>query len=235
MSRSRRSKTPFELRAPWGSPCFGAVPRPAFIDRSSALLMHRLLSLFALAMLLVAGCSSETKERAAHSPSGGQPGSSSGPAPGTVQEVPPSPVPDLTLTTLDSTAIDLRTQTGRVLLVNFWATWCAPCREEIPDLKALHKEFRDEGLRVIGVALDRKGRAVVAPFAEKMDITYPVAVDRDGAAEAAFGPLAGLPTTFLVAPDGQITHRVLGLFPVDEMRPVLKQLLTGRDTTAGRT
>jgi thiol-disulfide isomerase/thioredoxin len=198
--------------------------------------MRHLLSIFSLVVLLLAGCGNEAKERASKSPSETQPGaSSSAPTPGTVQEVPPSPVPDLTLTTLDSTALDLRAQTGRVLLVNFWATWCAPCREEIPDLKALQKEFRDEGLRIIGVALDRKGRAVVAPFAEKLDITYPVAVDRDGAAEAAFGPLAGLPTTVLVAPDGQITHRVVGLFPVEEMRPVLEQLLASRDAAAGRT
>jgi len=198
--------------------------------------MRHLLSIFSLVVLLLAGCGNEAKERASKSPSETQPGaSSSAPTPGTVQEVPPSPVPDLTLTTLDSTALDLRAQTGRVLLVNFWATWCAPCREEIPDLKALQKEFRDEGLRIIGVALDRKGRAVVAPFAEKLDITYPVAVDRDGAAEVAFGPLAGLPTTVLVAPDGQITHRVVGLFPVEEMRPVLEQLLAGRDAAAGRT
>ena len=198
--------------------------------------MRHLLSIFSLVVLLLAGCGNEAKERASKSPSETQPGaSSSAPTPGTVQEVPPSPVPDLTLTTLDSTALDLRAQTGRVLLVNFWATWCAPCREEIPDLKALQKEFRDEGLRIIGVALDRKGRAVVAPFAEKLDITYPVAVDRDGVAEAAFGPLAGLPTTVLVAPDGQITHRVVGLFPVEEMRPVLEQLLASRDAAAGRT
>ena len=133
--------------------------------------MRHLLSIFSLVVLLLAGCGNEAKERASKSPSETQPGaSSSAPTPGTVQEVPPSPVPDLTLTTLDSTALDLRAQTGRVLLVNFWATWCAPCREEIPDLKALQKEFRDEGLRIIGVALDRKGRAVVAPFAEKLDI-----------------------------------------------------------------
>jgi len=208
----------------------------AFFDGSTAPLMRRLLSILSVAVLLLAGCSSETEQRAADSSSGTQPApSSSAPAPGAVQEVPPAPVPDLTLTTLDSTAIDLRAQTGRVLLLNFWATWCAPCREEIPDLKALQKEFRDEGLRVIGVALDRKGRTVVAPFAEKLDITYPVAIDRDGAAEAAFGPLAGLPTTVLVAPDGQITHRVLGLFPVEEMQPVLERLLTGRDADAGQT
>ncbi|PSQ86256.1 MAG: TlpA family protein disulfide reductase [Bacteroidetes bacterium QS_3_64_15] len=150
---------------------------------------------------------------------------SSGPLPGKVRDVEPEPVPDLTLETLDGASIDLAKQDGRVLLVNFWATWCAPCREEIPDLKALHSDLKEDGLTVIGVALDRKGREVVDPFVDQHEINYPIVVDAEGTAEAEFGPIPGLPTTILVTPDGQITKRVVGIFPTDEMRPTLQDML----------
>ena len=150
---------------------------------------------------------------------------SSGPLPGKVRDVEPEPVPDLTLETLDGASIDLAKQDGRVLLVNFWATWCAPCREEIPDLKALHSDLEEDGLTVIGVALDRKGREVVDPFVDQHEINYPIVVDAEGTAEAEFGPIPGLPTTILVTPDGQITKRVVGIFPTDEMRPTLQDML----------
>ena len=150
---------------------------------------------------------------------------SSGPLPGKVRDVEPEPVPDLTLETLDGASIDLAKQDGRVLLVNFWATWCAPCREEIPDLKALHSDLEEDGLTVIGVALDRKGREVVDPFVDQHEINYPIVVDAEGTAEAEFGPIPGLPTTILVTPDGQITKRVVGIFPTDEMRPILQDML----------
>ena len=150
---------------------------------------------------------------------------SSGPLPGKVRDVEPEPVPDLKLETLDGASIDLAKQDGRVLLVNFWATWCAPCREEIPDLKTLHSDLKEDGLTVIGVALDRKGREVVAPFVDKHAVNYPIVVDAEGTAEAELGPIPGLPTTILVTPDGQITKRVVGIFPTDEMRPTLQDML----------
>ena len=148
-----------------------------------------------------------------------------GPSPGKVRDVGPEPVPTLTLETLDGASIDLEARDGELLLVNFWATWCAPCREEIPDLKSLHTDF--ENLTVIGVALDRKGREVVKPFAQKLEINYPIVIDKSGAAEAEFGPIPGLPTTVLVTPDGQVTKRVVGIFPTEEMRPTLKKMLSG--------
>jgi peroxiredoxin len=150
-----------------------------------------------------------------------------------VRDVEAKPVPDLTLETLDGEAINLRDQKGRVLLVNFWATWCAPCRKEIPDLKALHSDLKPQGLTVIGVALDRKGREVVAPFVDEHTINYPIVVDTEGAAEAEFGPIPGLPTTILVSPNGKIAKRVVGIFPTDEMKPTLREMLDTGGTASG--
>lgn len=181
-----------------------------------------------LALLLVA-CGGEDQNQTASSSS-----TSSGPIPGKVQDVGPKPVPDLTLKTMDGQSIDLSEQKGRVLLVNFWATWCAPCREEIPDLKALHSDLKSEGLTVIGVALDRKGREVVAPFAQKLEINYPIVIDNEGKAEGAFGPIPGLPTTIIVTPEGQITKRVVGIFPTDKMKPTLQKMLDA-DGSASET
>lgn len=207
--------------------------------------MRRRLPLLLLSLLLVlAACGGEASQdppaaasqsAASQSASSQSAPSQSGPLPGKVRDVGPTPVPDLTLTTLDGASIDLQAQEGRLLLVNFWATWCAPCREEIPDLKALHADLHEEGLRVIGIALDREGREVVAPFVDKLDIPYPIVIDSDGAAESAFGPLPGLPTTLLVTPDGQVTKRVLGIFPAEEMRSTLEQMLNSDGASSGTT
>ena len=179
------------------------------------------LSALGLVFLLVA-CGGGNDQQSSEASSSS---ASSGPLPGKVRDVEPEPVPDLTLETLDGASIDLAKQDGRLLLVNFWATWCAPCREEIPDLKALHSDLEEDGLTVIGVALDRKGREVVDPFVDQHEINYPIVVDAEGTAEAEFGPIPGLPTTILVTPDGQITKRVVGIFPTDEMRPILQDML----------
>ncbi len=182
-------------------------------------------------VLLVACGGEESTDTTASSSASAE----SGPLPGKVRDVEARPVPDLTLETMAGASIDLANQEGRVLLVNFWATWCAPCREEIPDLNALQAELESEGLRVIGVALDRQGREKVEPFAEKLSIEYPVVIDAEGTAESEFGPIPGLPTTIVVGPDGQITKRVVGIFPVDDMKPTIKEMLDVSSTASDAT
>lgn len=187
--------------------------------------MQRILSaLWILGLVvLLAACGGDDTAQSEDS-STASPSSTTGPLPGKVRDVGPEPVPELTLETLDGTSIDLAAQEGKLLLINFWATWCAPCREEIPDLKALHTDL--ENLTVIGIALDRKGREVVEPFARKLEINYPIVIDEAGTAEAAFGPIPGLPTTILVSPEGQITKRVVGIFPAEDMKPTLQEMLS---------
>jgi peroxiredoxin len=145
----------------------------------------------------------------------------------------PVPAPDLAMETLDGQKINLAEQEGKVVLVNFWATWCAPCRREIPDLAALYSELKSEGLVIVGVATDEEGRSVVEPFAEKHGINYPVVLDTSRTVQSNFDSMYGLPTTYVVNPDGQIVRRVVGIFPVDEMKPTLQEMLAesgGSDT-----
>ncbi len=132
--------------------------------------------------------------------------------------------PDFVLPTLAGDSLRLSELRGRIVVVNFWATWCAPCLEEIPELIALHDELNPHGLTVVGVAIDEEGEVLVRPFAERLGITYPVLLD-DGAVAEAFGGVWALPTTYVIDPESQIMQRVIGLFPVKEMHPEFRKML----------
>ncbi len=137
----------------------------------------------------------------------------------------PEPAPDVNMTTLDGDTINLAEQKGKVVLVNFWATWCAPCRKEIPDFIDLYSDLKSEGLLIIGVSTDKEGRSVVAPFVEDESINYPIVTDTSKTIQSQFDSMYGLPTTYVVNPEGQIVRRVLGIFPTEELTPKLKDML----------
>ncbi|MDX1545958.1 MAG: TlpA disulfide reductase family protein [Rhodothermales bacterium] len=153
-------------------------------------------------------------------------------APATPQEAAPAaptaaadlgPAPAFTLPTLGGDSLSLRDYRGEVVLLNFWATWCTPCIAEMPDLTALHEELEPHGLTVVGISVNEEA-ALIQPFAERLNVTYPLALD-DGSVAEAYGGVWALPTTYLIDADGQIVQRVIGLFPVEEMRPQLRTML----------
>lgn len=183
----------------------------------------RRLSLLLLCIGLIAGvtgCGSEDENSAADAPKTNTEAKA-----GKTYKTNPVPAPNLDLKTLNGQTINLAEQSGKVLLVNFWATWCAPCRKEIPDLIDLHDEYKSDGLRVIGVATDQEGREAVKPFVDKHKINYPIVLDTSKTVQGEFDQMYGLPTTYVVNPDGKIVRRVLGVFPVEEMRPTLTEML----------
>ena len=137
----------------------------------------------------------------------------------------PIPAPDFKVATLEGNEFTLADQRGKVVLVNFWATWCGPCVIEIPDLQRLYNEYGDEGLTVLGVSVEDGDVDLVRDFVAMYEMTYPVAISMDLTEQ--FGGVYGLPTTFVIDKEGQIVERVIGLFPTEKMTPRLEELLKG--------
>lgn len=113
---------------------------------------------------------------------------------------------------------------GKVVLVNFWATWCPPCRKEIPSLMKLQDKYRDKGLVVLGVSMDEGGRTMVGNFLEKQGVKYPVIIG-DGSLAKGFGGVIGVPASFLVDRKGELVRRYDGFATEEELRQELEKLL----------
>ncbi len=111
--------------------------------------------------------------------------------------------PGWELKDLEGKTVKLADLKGKVVLLNFWATWCPPCRQEILDLVALQNQYRDKGLVVIGVSLDEKGPAPVKAFVNRMKINYPVVMG-DEKTVAAYGGIEAIPTTFYIDRAGNV-------------------------------
>jgi thiol-disulfide isomerase/thioredoxin len=115
---------------------------------------------------------------------------------------------------------------GNVLLVNFWATWCAPCREEIPEFIEAQDKFREQGLVLVGIAIDQKER--VEMFNKEFGINYPILVgdiDAFSLAEAMGNPQGALPYTVIINRDGEIVDSHLGRIHIEKVEKILKPLL----------
>jgi thiol-disulfide isomerase/thioredoxin len=144
-----------------------------------------------------------------------------------------SSVPDFTLKNLDGRDASLGQYKGKVVLVNFWATWCGPCRIEIPWLMDLQEKYEHQGFTVLGVAMDDEGKRAVVPFVQNerfklgtsfQPMNYPVLIGDDEAAEK-FGGLLGLPTTILISQDGRQVKRIDGLLRYEELDKAIQSLL----------
>ena len=136
----------------------------------------------------------------------------------------PLPAPEFTVQGFDGDAVALADLRGRWVLVDFWATWCAPCVKLMPALGELHGAFADRGFTALGISIDEDGKKA-EEFVDKHDIAYPTALDGgDSPAWAAFGVKA-VPTAFLVDPEGNIVRRWVGAWKHDELAAVLDSLL----------
>jgi cytochrome c biogenesis protein CcmG, thiol:disulfide interchange protein DsbE len=141
-------------------------------------------------------------------------------------------VPEYTVTTLDGRILTADSLRGKVVLVNFWATWCPPCRIEMPALQSMAERHRDAGLVVLGLSRDVGSPDGVRKFLDERNITYPVAiVGRD--LEQRFGGLVGYPTSLLVDRTGRVRHKALGPLAMVSFEPAVRRLLAEEIVTGG--
>ena len=132
---------------------------------------------------------------------------------------------DFTFKDLDGRDVTLSSFKGKVILLDFWATWCGPCKFEIPGFIELYTKYRSQGFQVLGLAVDDPVPALKA-YAEQMKMNYPVLVGegREDILEA-YGPMPGLPTTFIISRDGKICSSHTGLEKKETFEKEIKALL----------
>lgn len=131
--------------------------------------------------------------------------------------------PDFTLAKMDGESFTLSDHEGKVVVLNIWATWCPPCRKEIPDFIEIQKEMRDDGVLFVGVSVDKEGWQVVRPFAKEYGINYPLVVD-DGTIRQKYGPFRGIPTTFIINKKGKVEYVAPGMINREILQPALEKL-----------
>jgi len=143
------------------------------------------------------------------------------------------PAPELKLKDLNGKDVALADFKGKVVFVNFWATWCDPCRVEIPWLIAMQNKYGAKGFTVVGIAMDEEGKSAVAPFldkerfdvdGQKLPMNYPILLGTDEAADK-FGGILGYPSSFLISRDGKIVTKFQGLKSEDELLKVIESQL----------
>jgi thiol-disulfide isomerase/thioredoxin len=137
--------------------------------------------------------------------------------------------PKFSLTDISGQKLTLDDYKGKVILLDFWATWCGPCRIEIPGFVELQKRYRDQGLAVIGISMD-DGPEPVKDFYKQFNMNYPVAVGDEKLAEM-YGGILGLPTTMLIGRDGRIYAKHVGATDLSVFESEIKELLASQAST----
>ncbi|MFI0352422.1 TlpA family protein disulfide reductase [Actinomadura sp. 9N407] len=151
---------------------------------------------------------------------------------GNVQEIKPADrkgPPKVTGTTLDGKQLSLADFRGKVTVVNFWASWCAPCRGEAPSLEQVHNETKAKGVQFVGVAF-KDGKENAQAFERKFKVTYPSLFDASGQITLAFRevPPNAIPTTLVLDREGRVAARVIGATTYSKLTPLINDTLAGR-------
>jgi peroxiredoxin len=131
--------------------------------------------------------------------------------------------PDFTLPQLDGKSLQLSSLRGKVVLLDFWATWCDPCREEIPHFVELQNKYADRGLQIVGISMDDTIDPV-RPFAEQFHMNYPIVMGNAKTGEL-YGGVLGLPITFVIGRDGRIFRKHIGATNVTVFEKEITSLL----------
>ena len=132
--------------------------------------------------------------------------------------------PDFELTSLDGKRVKLSDYRGKAVLLNFWATWCSPCKVEMPWFVDLQKKYGNDGLVVLGVAMDDSDSAKIAQFASEMGVNYPVLLGTDKVSEE-YGNVEFLPTSFYIDREGKFVGKGVGLLARSEIEGNIQKAL----------
>jgi thiol-disulfide isomerase/thioredoxin len=120
--------------------------------------------------------------------------------------------------------VELKKLQGKAVVVNFWATWCGPCRAEIPGMAEIYGKYKNKGVEIVGVSLDDRGWSVVNPFVQKLGIPYPVVLGNDEVVQA-YGGIDAIPTTFFVDKKGTVVKKHVGYMSKDDFEKILRSVL----------
>lgn len=140
-----------------------------------------------------------------------------------VKEKTPIQAPDFTLEDIHGNMVSLKDFEGKVILLDFWATWCAPCVKEMPLLQDLYEAHKDNGLEIIGISIDQQGAAIVRPFLEDLGVSFTNLIYTEEVTRSygegnpdilkIYGPLQGIPSTFFINRKGEIIQKYVGEVP----------------------
>lgn len=132
--------------------------------------------------------------------------------------------PDFSLASLDGPTLKLSDYRGKAILLNFWATWCEPCKIEMPWFIDLQKKYGPQGLQILGVAMDDASPQEIADFAKKMGVNYPIMIGKEAVGNQ-YGGLTYLPYTFYIGRDGKVVDGVFGLRSRSEIETDIQKAL----------
>jgi thiol-disulfide isomerase/thioredoxin len=138
-----------------------------------------------------------------------------------------SPAPDFSLESLDGKTTRLSDFRGKAVLLNFWATWCGPCKIEMPWFVDFQKQYGSQGLQIVGVAMDDASKEDIGKFAKDMGVNYPILIGKEAVGDQ-YGGVPALPETFLIARDGKIVDKIIGLRGKAEIEDAIKEALGTR-------
>ncbi len=141
------------------------------------------------------------------------------------------PAPEFALQSLDGKTVHLSDFRGKAVLLNFWATWCEPCKIEMPWFVDLQKQYGPEGLQIVGVAMDDASQEDIAKFAQRMGVNYPILIGKEAVGDS-YGGVQFLPATFYIDRDGKVVDKIFGLKGRGEIEDSVKKVLSQHSSVA---
>lgn len=137
---------------------------------------------------------------------------------------------DFSLLSIENKTVTLADFKDKIVILNFWATWCPPCQKEIPDFISFYEKYHDKGVAIVGIAIDEEGVSIVKPFAEKYKMNYPVLIGNENII-ADYGAMVAIPTSFLIDRSGKVYKKYLGYHSIDDYQKDVDSLLKASNKT----